>query len=483
MAMIGSLRGLFGPASEPKKAWGSEFVGLQTRDTPPDSSLAGLFSRLQPTRSAAWTPPSIRTALGVPSIFRAVSLISSTVGALSLDAFRQGVKLLPEDRPRLIVRPDPFRTPRDFFRDTAWNIASRGEAIWWIAARDTDDSAMSVLNIPPHEVSISWNLADLRYPIITWRGQRMANEDIIHLTFALEPGELRGVGPLQLCGAAVSVAVEAQEFAANFYGGGGYPSITIKSANELGGELDQNGLSEADRLRAQWVSQTNNTPRVIDPNIESIDIHDANHQGAATLQTRDYQNGDAARMFGIPGALMEYSQPGSSLTYQNIGQVLDLFTRVCLWPSYLEPIEQAMSDLLTRSTIARFNTDALLRADPKTRAEIYDILVPLGVQTIEQAQTAEGLLAGDVERAPVPFSPPQAIPDKLPIQTNTAATGIIGVRDEMPRPGPEPIVTRVQVLSMRARLQSQGRSSGYASIAHELNVSESTVRRRIMRAA
>src|SRR5262249_14544208 len=149
--------------------------------------------------------------------------------------------------------------------------------------------------------------------------------------------------------------------------------------------------------------------------------------------TRDYQNGDSARMFGIPGALLEYSSPGSSLTYQNIQQVLDEFTRVCLWPQYLEPIEQAMSDLLTRSTICRFNTGALLRSDPLTRAQVYNLLIPLGVMSVEQAQQQEGILPGDVERAPVPFSVPQAIPVKLPIQANTSVTGMVAGRS-VPEP-------------------------------------------------
>lgn len=126
-------------------------------------------------------------------------------------------------------------------------------------------------------------------------------------------------------------------------------------------------------------------------------------------------------MFGIPGSLLEYAQPGSSLTYQNLEGEYTKFVRTCLAPNYLEPIEQAMSDLLTRSTIARFAVAGLLRADSKTRAEVDNILIPLGVKTVAEARAEEGYEAGDVEYAPMPKSEPSAVPASLP----TDQTGLV----------------------------------------------------------
>ena len=48
------------------------------------------------------------------------------------------------------------------------------------------------------------------------------------------------------------------------------------------------------------------------------------------LDARAHQDGEAARMFGIPGTLLEYNAPGSSLTYQNISEVFTLFVKSCL---------------------------------------------------------------------------------------------------------------------------------------------------------
>ena len=132
------------------------------------------------------------------------------------------------------------------------------------------------------------------------------------------------------------------------------------------------------------------------------------------LEARNWSAGEVARFYNIPGALLEYSMSGSSLTYANRADLWGEFLERCLYPNYLEPMEQAMSDLLTRSWTTRFNTRTLLRADPKTRYEVHQLAIQNGIYGPEQAAAEEGYAAGDVENAPVPFAPPAAMPTAIP---------------------------------------------------------------------
>lgn len=384
-----------------------------------DSQLLAI--RRRQARSQPWRQASIREAMGVPAIFGAVTLVSNLVGSMSMKAMRNEVELPPDDRPRLIVRPDPFTIPREFYRATTYNIASRGEADWWIAMRDLDGQPMSILNMPPREVKIEENPRDLRFPIITWRDKRIPNDDFRQLVYAKEPGELRGVGPLQMCGAAVSVSVESQEWAANTYAEGGKPSITIKHAGELDATLDEDGYSEADILKLQWTNSPPNVPRVIDQNIDEIKEFGGTSAASEMLSSRDYQVGEVARMFHIPASLLEYAVAGSSLTYQNVGMEFEKLLRQCLEPDYMTTIEQTMTDLLTRSTVARFNSDALTLADIKTRWDVYNAAIPVIGQedAAAMARRGEGLAPGDIENAAIPFSPPSAVPASFPIEART----------------------------------------------------------------
>lgn len=372
-----------------------------------------------------WRAAGLREALGVPSILGAVTLISNTVGSLTMRALKDEVEVPPDNRPRVIIRPDPNKLGGEFYRDTAYNLATRGEFWWWVAKRDADKNAIAVVNVPPEQIQVSENAANILKPKITWNGIGagrsvvMPNRDMIQGTYLRDGSSLRGVGPLQLCGAAVSVAVEAQEWAANFYADGGQTGTIIRSAIELDDDPDTDE-TEADRLAAAWNLKGNNRPRIIDPRIESVEQLEFNPNGAQMLDSRMYQNGDTARMFNIPGTLLEYAVSGSSLTYQNLFTVYEDFLRRCLRPNFLRPIEEAMSDLIPRAFVARFDTDALTLADTKTRYEAYQIGIASGILTVEQAQAFEGLAPGDTDNAPVPFSPPAAQVTLLPVQARTA---------------------------------------------------------------
>jgi HK97 family phage portal protein len=351
-----------------------------------------------------WQRRTVQEALGIPAILNAVSMLSSVVGSLSMEVLRNGVRI---DRPSLISRPNPLTTPRDFFRDVTYSMATRGEAWLWIAKRDSDRSALALVPLNPVQVYI-----DLRNGrrVYRYADKEIPEDDLIQITYLRELGAVRGSGPLQLAGAAVSVAFEAQEWAANFYAQGGFASTVIKHASELDPTVDPDGLNEAQRLLAQWEErQANNVTRVIDQNIESIEHHEPNEAGAQMLTSRMYQNGEVANMFGIPGALLEYNQPGASLTYRNNEMLMRQFVDLCLSPRYLEPIEQVMSDLLPRNQIAQFDRAGLLRADVKTQYDVAALGFEKGVLERDEARAIIGLEPSlDVE--PIPFAPPRAVP-------------------------------------------------------------------------
>jgi len=410
-------------------------VRLATKPTKTlsDNPVLDAVNARLPTRPKVWALPSVPTALGVPAIQRAVSLISSTVGMLSMQGYRNGVVMDGADgrpsSPSIVTRPDPDQTPYAFFSTSAANMAKYGEVVWWIATRDTDGLPAALVNVPLRELLVQMNWTDRRRPHYRWgtlEGTRYSpanpSGSFVHIFYPLgEPYALRGLRPLQLCGAAVSVSVEAQEWAANFYGTGGYPREIIKHATELDatrrddqGLPDTTGLSEAERLKADYMYRDNNTPMVIDQRIESITAVPIDQQSAQMLEARLHNNGDAARMFGMSGHWVEYVQRGTSLTYQNLEMAFTELIKACVQPLYLEPIEQAMTDLLTRTTVSRFNVKGFLRADIKTRYEVYQIGIDTGVIDAAYAQREEGIVPGDVEFAPVPAAQPASIPTSIP---------------------------------------------------------------------
>jgi HK97 family phage portal protein len=381
-------------------------VDVQARHASDFPSFEDQMAAIQRRSRDTYRTATAEEAMSVPAIFGAVSLIANTVGSLSLEAFRKGVLMAQEDAPRLIQRPNPFSNARVFFRDTALHLGTRGDAWWYTAVRDpVDGSALSLVVAPPWEITVTQNDDNRLRPEIKWGDRIIPNERMTHITYLPDRSGLRGVGPLQLCGAAVSVAVEAQQWAANFFSGS-IPSII--GTTEL--DMTEDELLQLDK---QWNEKPPNTPRWL---TNAMKLSDSPFDpGKAQLnESRQHQVGDVARMFNLPGALLEYQMGGSSLTYQNQQDIWADFLRRCLSPNYLEPMEQAMSDLLTRSTVARFNVKQLLRASPKERMEVHQLAISNGIYDANTAAREEGYAPGNVDFAPVPFAPPQAVPTLLP---------------------------------------------------------------------
>ena len=130
---------------------------FQTRSISDYPAFADQLAAIRSSQAQArpWRPAGVNEALGVPSILSAVSLIAGTVGRLSMEAYQYGSLITDRQQiPRLIVRPNPKTTPRVFFRDTAFHLATRGEAWWWVAKRDVDLAPLSLVEVPPWEVMV-----------------------------------------------------------------------------------------------------------------------------------------------------------------------------------------------------------------------------------------------------------------------------------------------------------------------------------------
>lgn len=376
----------------------AEYPNLETQ-------LETITARHDARSTALYPFPTIREALGVPAIFRSVTLLANVAGSLPIQAFRDSV--LMDAPPALIRRPDPATSRREFVRQTVWALATRGEAFWAITARDPDDKAAALMIVPGKEVRVEWNDRHTER-VYYWRDVRQNPGRIRHLTFALAEDSLRGVGPLQLCGAAISAAIEANEWAASFFAEGGVPSVNLHSAVEL----DE---TEATALRDKWLQNRSNTAKVTSGPLELREVQ-VNPEDGQLTQARMASIGDASTMFGIPAHLLAYSQPGASLTYQNLGDVAVELVRFSLGPGYLEPIEDELTDLLTRSTVAQFYVDGLQRADVKTRWETYEKAVAvLGPdEGAQYAREREGLVAGNPQVEPVPNEVLGVVPSGIP---------------------------------------------------------------------
>ena len=77
------------------------------------------------------------------------------------------------------------------------------------------------------------------------------------------------------------------------------------------------------------------------------------------------------------------------MTYSNVEQDWIAFVRFTLM-GYLRPIENALTDLTVRGQSVRFNFEALLRTDTKTRYEAHEIALRAKFKTVDEVRAIEG---------------------------------------------------------------------------------------------
>jgi HK97 family phage portal protein len=274
-------------------------------------------------------------------------------------------------------------------------MARYGEAIWLVRKRDAADFASELLPVAPYSMSSTgWNGETLQWTSTDLDGRKTSydSRDVVQICLLRDPATGRGMGPLQTCGAAVTVSVEADNWARRWFVGG-MPSLYLDSAMPVD-EL------EATTIKEQWLLDPPNLPKVgygFTPSTIGWNPEQAQLNGA-----RMFNRGEVALMFGIPGRLLEYAESGTSVTYANVGDLATELVRLCLAPAYLEQVEQAFSDLLPRGHEVRFDVEELQRADVKTRYEVYEKAITLGITTAEDAAKSEGKVAGSSTVTPAP---------------------------------------------------------------------------------
>ena len=89
--------------------------GLKTRSSSEFPSFEEQMAAIQRRSRDTYRVASVDEALGVPAIFGAVTLIAGTMATLTMDAYRNERLVPASQRPKLIVRPNPYSKPYAFW--------------------------------------------------------------------------------------------------------------------------------------------------------------------------------------------------------------------------------------------------------------------------------------------------------------------------------------------------------------------------------
>lgn len=317
------------------------------------------------------------TALGVPAIYRGVTLIADAIGALGLHSYRNGRMVKPT--PQILIKPNPQETRIETISAMAASLILDGNYIAVLGERGAN--GLPDMFYPVAIDRVNLNRVDGR---IVYRIDEQVYEadDILHIKNFTLPGEFFGRGIVETQKQAIGKEIAINEYASRYFDGGVNPTAVIKSGNP---DLTQ---EEADALKTAWLSMysgRNRQPAVLNSTTD-FEILSSNAQESQLIEAQIQGLTEAANILGLPAYYL--GAPNSSRTYANVEQENLQLVRWSIQP-IAERIEQALSELLVRGQTAKFNYDTLLRTDTLSRYQAHAVGLTNGFLTVNEVRDME----------------------------------------------------------------------------------------------
>lgn len=333
---------------------------------------------------------SIDSALCVPAVAAAVAFLSRTMAALPLHAYRDtkdGPKKI-SGKLESVIHDAPNDEMDSFkFRQYFWQqVFTGGRGLAWIER--TPQGVEAIWPMDPYRTTIRRQDMKLVY---SFNGKDYPSADIIDLPFMLRPCGVRHYGPIVLASKAIQLALAMNDYASNFFAGGGVPPLALVGPLPAGAEAVKR--AQADIKRAVDAAKSSGDPVFPVPagyELKPVGFDPAKGQ---MVEARVFQLQEIARAYQLPPVFL---QDLSGATFSNVEQQ-DLFLVKHLIGQWSEAFEGEVNlKLFGRGNNTRFvshNLDGLLRGDFASRMAGYATSIQNSIRTPDEVRALENLPA------------------------------------------------------------------------------------------
>lgn len=345
-----------------------------------DESAGSNGPMTAPSRVEALRSVSVGEALTLPMVYRAIQIHAISGKQLSIDTMRGDERI--EDHP-LTRKPDPFMSRSAWIEQCIVSLASTGNCYWEIVGDVVEPSALPVLN--PLDVRIRTN-REGRVTGYYYRGREFRPSQIKHLTLMRVPGTAYGLGPIQAAQPDLRGAIDTRDYASTWFDSGGQPPGVLSTDQYLAPD-------QLTQWKTEWHANASakNGVAVLGNGLTYSPIF-LSPKDVQFIESQQFNVLTIARMFGTPASLMltavEGPSGGKSQMYSNVEQDWLAYVRFSLM-AYLVEIEDAITSILPGRQRARFNIEALLRADTTTRYAAHATAIGMGLYGAGYARRIE----------------------------------------------------------------------------------------------
>lgn len=205
--------------------------------------------------------------------------------------------------------------------------------------------------------------------------------DLWHVPAYTLPGELLGMSPIGFHRVTIANGLAAEQFSADFFADGGHPTAIISPPMDPGPVG-----SQALKDRVMAAMRGNREPLVMpaDTKYQQVQISPTDSQFIDTMR---YTAEQICRIYGEDPADHGVSTSSSSITYANrVDSDLARFKRRQFWVTKLQ---NALTDLLPKPQVVRFNTSATLMMTARERHELHRLRLESRTLSVNEVRRIE----------------------------------------------------------------------------------------------
>ncbi|WP_311028209.1 phage portal protein [Mesorhizobium koreense] len=325
----------------------------------------------------------------VPAVRLAVTLISEMVGALPCKVYDAATKEAAKDHPtyRLIHdEPNSFTGAEEFRAALTRDALLTGYGYAFV--NRVDGRPIELLRLDPNAVTTQYDTATGE-PFFTVPAKgggtiTYTHDDIMRIR---APG---GCSPIVHGREAIALALVMEQWASKLFGNGARPSGLLMSEKALGDDAKA-------KIAASWNAKFgpggSGGTAVLDEKMDWRAIT-LNSTDAQFIESRRFQIGEIARLFGVPVTMLQDLSAGikSNVEEQNLQFLTDtLAPWLSIWS---RAYGRALFSPSERGRFyCEFTTDALLVADTAARATAYGQYRSMGVMTANEVRAGLNLPA------------------------------------------------------------------------------------------
>ena len=342
-------------------------------------------------------------ALSLTPVFAAIRHITDLASTLPLKAYRR----IGEERQPMPTLPKLFGDLETDGQLISWlcqgigSMATRGSAVGMITATDGFGFPTNVVWLSMDRVFVDDSSGVGQWYI---DGRPVSRLDLVHIPWMTVPGRTLGLSPIEYFALGINAGLDTQQYGADWFKNGGIPPGKFKNTSVTIGpeaaETISDRLVSAIKRRRPLVygSDWDYEPIAIPPN------------QAQFIETQKLTANQVAAIYGI-NAVEIGGEPPNGLTYSNETD-RHAMQRLANIRPYLTRFERAFASWLPDRQYVKFNDDAIIRADIKTRHDVYKIQHEIGLLSVNEQRALEDLppVPGGDTRVPAQIQqqPPNA---------------------------------------------------------------------------